>query len=230
MQTIGLIGGLSWESSAQYYRIINQQVRARLGGVHSAKSLMVSVDFGEVEALQHAGEWARLGDMMAAAARQLEAGGADFVVLATNTMHILADRIEAAVAIPLLHIADPCGAAIRAAGLSRVALTGTRFTMEGPFYRERLAERFGIECLLPEEDERAEIHRIIYEELVAGEVRESSRERLNAILANLADRGAEGVILGCTEIMLLARQEDSALPLFDTTTLHAVAAVERALS
>lgn len=230
MKTIGLIGGLSWESSAQYYRIINQEVRRRLGGVHSAKSLMVSVDFGAVEALQHAGEWDALGDLMAASARQLEAGGADFVVLATNTMHVLADRIEAAVAIPLLHIADPCGAAIKAAGLARVALTGTRFTMEGPFYRDRLAARFGIECLVPEADERAELHRIIYEELVAGEVRESSRQTLNAILASLAERGAEGVILGCTEIMLLARQQDSALPLFDTTTLHALAAVERALS
>ncbi len=229
MQTIGLIGGMSWESSAQYYRLINQAVRRQLGGSHSARSLMLSLDFGEIEALQHRGEWGQLGLAMAQAARALERGGADFIVLCTNTMHCLAAEIEAAVAIPLLHITDPTGAAIKAQGLRRVALLGTRFTMEQPFYIERLAQRFGIEAIVPGEADRAVVHRLIYDELVAGTVLETSRECLRAIILRLVGQGAEAVILGCTELMLLIGIADSPVPLFDTTTLHARAAVELAL-
>jgi len=229
MKCIGLIGGMSWESSAQYYAIINRAVRDRLGAPHSARTLMYSLDFGDVERLQHAGEWDALGDLMANAARSLEAGGADLIVLCTNTMHKLADRIEIASNLPLLHIADPTAQAIKAQGLTRIGLLGTAFTMEQDFYRGRLEREHGLEVLVPEADDRAEVHRAIYEELVAGKVVESSREAYRAVIARLVECGAQGIILGCTEIMLLVSEEDSAVPLFDTTTLHALAAVSAAL-
>jgi len=226
---IGLIGGMSWESSAQYYRLINEAVRSRLGGVASARTLMWSFDFAEIEALQHQGRWPELSRRLADAARALEAGGADFLVLCTNTMHREADSIEAAVRIPLLHIADPTAEAIRAAGLTRVALLGTAFTMEQAFYRGRLEQRHGLEVLVPEADDRKAVHEIIYNELVAGQVRDASREVYRGVIARLVERGAQAIILGCTEIMLLVSQTDSAVPLFDTTSLHATAAVDLAL-
>jgi len=227
---IGLIGGMSWESSAEYYRIINREVRDRLGGVHSARSLMWSVDFGEIERLQHQGAWDELAVAMTDAARRLERGGADFIVLCTNTMHRLADAVTASVSIPLLHIADPTAEKIRAAGLGRVGLLGTAFTMEQDFYRGRLEAAHGLNVLIPGEDDRREVHRIIYEELVAGVVKPASRLAYREIIARLVERGAQAVILGCTEIMLLVSAADSAVPLFDTTTLHALAAVDRALA
>jgi aspartate racemase len=229
MRTIGLIGGMSWESSAQYYRIINQAVRARLDGVHSAKSLMLSVDFGEIERLQHDGDWPALTAVMIDAARALERGGADGLLICTNTMHRMADEVAASVSIPLLHIADPTARAIKAAGYRRVGLLGTAFTMEQDFYKGRLARAFGLEVLIPDDADRAVAHDIIYRELVAGEVKPASRAAYRAIIARLVARGAQAIILGCTEIMLLVTQEDSAAPLFDTTTLHALAAVDWAL-
>lgn len=230
MQTIGLIGGMSWESSLEYYRIINEAVKARLGGLHSARCLLYSVDFAEIERLQMAGDWDAAGAHLTDAAQRLVRGGADFLVLCTNTMHRVAPAIEAAVAVPLIHIADPTAAAICAAGIDTVGLLGTRFTMEGDFYRGRLETAHGLRVLIPDEAGRAAVHEIIYEELVLGVVRPESRARYQAVIADLDARGAGGVILGCTEIMLLIKAEDSPLPVFDTTTLHALAAVDRALS
>lgn len=228
MKTIGLIGGMSWESSAHYYRILNQEVRARLGGTHSARILMLSLDFAEVERLQRAGDWTALGDRMAEAARQLEQGGAEMILLCTNTMHKVADRIVAATALPLLHIADPTALAIRAAGCVRVGLLGTAFTMEQDFYRARLAGH-GLDVIVPDAADRAVVHDIIYRELVVGVVRDASRAAYRDVIARLVAAGAEAIILGCTEIMLLVGADDSAVPLFDTTDLHARAAVDRAL-
>ena len=230
MRTIGIIGGMSWESSAQYYALINRAVRDRLGAPHSARILLHSLDFGEVERLQHAGQWDRLGDLMAQSAQSLEAGGAQCVVLATNTMHKLAERIEGATGLPFLHIADPTARAIKAQGLRRVGLLGTAFTMEEDFYRERLERVFGLEVLIPQASDRATVHRVIYEELVAGKVVEPSRDAYRDVVARLVAEGAEAVILGCTEIMLLLGEGDCAVPLFDTTALHAQAAVDFALS
>ncbi|MBV2150129.1 aspartate/glutamate racemase family protein [Sphingobium sp. AS12] len=230
MRTIGLIGGMSWESSAQYYRIINEGVRRRLGGAHSARSLMLSVDFSEIERLQHAGDWTRLTAQMIEAAQQLERGGADFFVICTNTMHRMADAVAASVSMPLLHIADPTAEKIAAAGFRRVGLLGTAFTMEQPFYKSRLRELFGLDVLVPDDADRRRVHNIIYKELVAGVVSPVSRDVYREIIARLIDRGAEAIILGCTEIMLLVGAEDSAVPLFDTTRLHAEAAVDRALA
>jgi aspartate racemase len=227
---IGLIGGLSWESSAQYYRIINREVRSRLGGVHSARSLMWSVDFGEIEPLQHNGDWGRLAAEMQDAAIRLERGGADFVLICSNTMHLVADAVAAAVDIPLIHIADPTGEKIRAAGLETVGLLGTAFTMEQDFYKRRLNELFGLDVVVPQADDRRIVHDIIYQELVAGEVLANSRTAYREVIARLIAQGAQAIILGCTEIMLLISAEDSAVPLFDTTTLHAFAAVDRALA
>jgi aspartate racemase len=228
-KVIGLIGGMSWESSAEYYRIINEQVRARLGGLRSARCLMWSFDFAEVEALQHAGRWDDATALMIEAARRLERGGADFVLLCTNTMHRMADEVQAAIGLPLLHIADPTAERIREAGFRRVGLLGTAFTMEQTFYKGRLADRHGLEVLVPDDEDRARVHRIIYDELVQGVVESSSRAAYREVIARLVARGAEAVILGCTEIMLLVRPEDSSVPLFDTTTIHAEAAVEMAI-
>jgi len=229
MKTIGLIGGMSWESSAQYYRIINQEVRARLGGVHSAESLMFSVDFDDVERLQHIGDWPALTAQMIGAAQRLERGGADFFLICTNTMHLMADEVAASVSVPLLHIADPTAEAIRTAGFERVGLLGTAFTMEKDFYKGRLATRHGLDVLVPEEADRRLVHDIIYRELVAGQVREPSRAAYRDVIGRLVERGAQAVILGCTEIMLLIGQKDSPVPLFDTTRLHALSAVDQAL-
>jgi aspartate racemase len=227
---IGLIGGMSWESSAEYYRIINREVRNRLGGVHSARSLMWSVDFGEIERLQHQGDWDELAKRMQDAAIRLERGGADFVLLCTNTMHLMADAVAEAVDIPLLHIADPTAEKIIAAGFRKVGLLGTAFTMEQQFYRGRLEKNYGLEVLVPDADDRRVVHDIIYKELVAGEIRPQSRAAYGAVIARLIGRGAQAIILGCTEIMLLVSAEDSAVPLFDTTTIHAISAVDRALA
>lgn len=229
MKTIGLLGGMSWESSAQYYAILNREAMRRLGHPHSARTVMLSVDFGEIERLQHAGEWDRLGEMLAADALRVEAAGADCLILCTNTMHLIANRIAAALTIPMLHIADPTGAAIRAAGLSRVGLLATGFTMEMPFLRERLERAHGIEVLVPEAEDRAVIHRVIYDELIGGIVRSESKAAYLAAVERLRARGAEGILLGCTEIMLLIGQDDLDLPVFDTTTLHAIAALDFAL-
>jgi aspartate racemase len=229
MKTIGLIGGMSWESSAEYYRIINQETNRRLGGVHSAQCLMWSFDFEEIKRLQHDGEWERLAELMKEAALRLERGGADFIVVCTNTMHRLADAISSAVSIPLLHIADPTAERIKASGFERVGLLGTAFTMEQDFYKGRLQQRYGLDVLVPDEEDRRVVHEIIYKELVLGQVRPESRQAYREIIARLNERGAQCIILGCTEIMLLVKDEDSAVPLFDTTTIHAVAAVEQAL-
>jgi aspartate racemase len=229
MKTIGLIGGMSCQSSAEYYRILNECVQARCGGHHNARSLMLTVDFQEIESLQHAGEWERIAEIMQAAARQLEAGGAECIVLCTNTVHKVASAIEAVITVPFLHIADATAQAIRAQGFARVALLGTRFTMEGEFYRGRLETRHGLTVLIPGEAERVEIHRVIFEELCHGELREESRQRYQRIIEEMKVRGAEAVILGCTEIPLLIRPGDCALPMFDTTRIHAERAVEFAL-
>lgn len=230
MKTIGLLGGMSWESTLPYYRHINEAVRERLGGLHSARLVLYSLDFHEIEALQRQGDWAAAGTLLADAARRLESAGADFLLLCTNTMHKVADAIEAASALPLLHIADPTAAAIQAAGLQRVGLLGTRFTMEQPFYRQHLEDRHGIQVLVPDEPDRAEVHRVIYEELCRGVVSEASRQAYRQVISRLVARGAQAVILGCTEIGLLVRADDAEVPLFDTCVLHAQAAAERALS
>jgi aspartate racemase len=229
-KVIGLLGGMSWESSAEYYRIINQTVRSRLGGLRSARCLMWSFDFGEIEALQRAGRWDAAASEMIAAAQRLERGGADFVVICTNTMHRMADEVEAAISIPLLHIADPTAERIKGAGLRKVGLLGTSFTMEQDFYKGRLADRHGLDVLVPDRDDRTLVHRVIYEELVQGRATPSSREAYREVIAKLVGRGVEAVILGCTEIMLLLTAEDSAVPLYDTTALHAEAAVDLAIA
>ena len=229
-KVIGLIGGMSWESSAEYYRIINQMVRSRLGGLRSARCLMWSFDFGEIESLQHAGRWDDAAAEMIAAARRLERGGADFVVICTNTMHRMADQVQAAVGLPLLHIADSTAERVKSAGLKKVGLLGTAFTMEHDFYKGRLTGKHGLDVLVPGDDDRALVHRVIYDELVRGRAEPASRQAYHDVIARLVQRGAEGVILGCTEIMLLVGPDDSAVPLFDTTLLHAEAAVDLAVA
>lgn len=229
MKTIGLLGGMSWESTAEYYRIINEEVNRRLGGSHSASILMVSFDFHEIEILQNKEEWNRMETLLAEKARRLEQAGAELLLICTNTMHRLAPAIEKAIGIPLLHIADATGRAIVQKQIHTVGLLGTRFTMEGDFYRKRLDERFDLNVIIPTPGEREEIHRIIYGELVTGKIWTPSREKFIQVIGSLEKRGAEGIILGCTEIPLLVKQEHSPLPLFDTTTLHALAGVEMAL-
>ena len=229
MRTLGLIGGMSWESSALYYRQINEAVRQRLGGLHSARLLLYSVDFAEIEALQRAGDWDQAGRLLADAAQRLQGAGAEGLVLCTNTMHVVAPALEAAVAIPLLHIADATALAARASGHGCVGLLGTRFTMEQPFYIERLRQH-GLQVLLPEAAERATVHRIIYEELCLGQVHAASRQAYRQAMAALVARGAQAIILGCTEITLLVGQADASVPLFDTTALHALAGAEQALA
>lgn len=229
MKTVGLLGGMSWESTVTYYQILNREIGGRLGGVHSARVLLLSVDFQEIEALQHRGEWGRLGEILMNDARALERGGADFLVICTNTMHLVAPAIEAGISIPLLHIADATAERIKAVGLSRVGLLGTRFTMEEAFYKGRLEAEHGLSVLVPPPTDREIVHRVIYEELVMGEIRPESRSEFARISDDLARSGAEGVILGCTEIGLLLRQEDSQVALFDTSVIHAEAAAALAL-
>jgi len=220
MKIIGMIGGMSWESSAEYYRIINQTVRAKQGGLHSARSLMYSVDFSKVEQLQRAGRWDRAAELLADAARSLERAGTDFFLICTNTMHFVADEVQAATRLPLLHIADATAETILQSGQKCVGLLGTRFTMEMEFYRERLSGR-GLEILTPESGDREFVHHVIYEELCRGIVSDHSREQFSVIIGKLQEQGAEGVILGCTEIGLLIRQKDFDLPVYDTTRIHA---------
>ncbi|HRE28457.1 MAG TPA: aspartate/glutamate racemase family protein [Anaerolineales bacterium] len=228
-RTIGLIGGMSWESSVTYYRVINTTVRERLGRYHNARSLMLTVDFAEIEALQAQGDWATAGEILADAARRLELAGAGLVVLCTNTMHVVADQIQAAIGVPFLHIVDPTAAALKRAGLSVVGLLGTRFTMEMDFYRRRLETEHGFQVLVPEPADRDRVHEIIFGELVHGEIWSESRSAYLDVIERLAARGAEGVIFGCTEIGLLLSADHVRLPVFDTTRLHAVAAVDWAL-
>lgn len=229
MLTIGLLGGMSCESSAEYYRLLNEEVRRRLGGLHSADCLLYSLDFAPVAALQAESRWDEAADVLRRGARRVEAGGADFLLICTNTMHKLADEVAAAVDIPLLHLGDTTAQAIRGAGLTRVGLLGTAFTMEQRFLRGRLEEH-GLEVLVPGRDDRAEIHRVIYEELCRGVVRDEARDFYRSVMARLIDEGAQGIISGCTEIELLISQPDCAVPLFPSTRLHALAAVDRALA
>ena len=230
MKTIGLIGGMSWESSIEYYRIINETVKAKLGGFHSAKSILYSVDFAEIETLQHQGRWHEAAQLLCEAAKSLESGGANFIILCTNTMHKLADDIQAHTKLPFLHIADATAEKIRAAGISKIGLLGTRFTMEEDFYKSRLILKYGLDVIIPPAQAREVVHRVIYEELVAGEIRQASKERFITIIDGLVKKGAEGIILGCTEIGLLVHDGDCQVPLYDTTRIHAVAAVEYALT
>jgi aspartate racemase len=229
MKTIGLLGGMSWESSIEYYRIINDTVRAKLGGLHSAKSIMVSVDFAEVEVLQYQDRWREAADMLIGAAKQLERGGAGLIVLCTNTMHKVADDIQTNVGVPFLHIADATAQRIIEADIQRIGLLGTRFTMEEEFYRGRLAQNYGLSVSVPYAQEREIVHRVIYEELVLGKIEQRSKEQYIDIMDRMVREGTQGIILGCTEIGLLIHQEDSQVPLFDTTRIHAEAAVEYAL-
>ena len=229
MKVIGLIGGMSWESTIPYYRQINETVKERLGGLHSARLVLYSVDFHEIERLQHAGDWPAAAGLLAAAARCLQAAGAECLVLCTNTMHKVAGEIQAAVQIPLLHIADPTADAIKRAGFTTVGLLGTRFTMEQTFYRNRLVQQHGLRVLTPEQADRETVHRIIYSELCLGQTKPASRDAYRRVMAELVARGAQAIILGCTEISLLVGEQDAAVPLFDTTALHARAAAEWAL-
>ena len=229
MKTIGLIGGMSWESSLEYYRIINETAKAKLGRLHSAKSIMYSVDFAEIEILQHQGKWGEAAQMLIDAAKNLENGGADFIVLCTNTMHKVADDIQANVKIPLLHIADATAQLVKDSGIKKIGLLGTRFTMEEEFYKGRLSQKYGLNVNVPNAQEREIVHRVIYDELVIGEIRQHSKEQYILIIEQMVNQGAEGVILGCTEIGLLIHKQDSQVPLFDTTRIHAEAAVEYAL-
>ena len=224
MRTIGLIGGMSWESTVSYYQTINRTVGRVLGGLHSAKILLHSVDFAQIEELQQQDRWDESGELLADAAKGLEAAGADFIVLCTNTMHLVAPAIEARIEVPLLHIADPTARAIKGAGLSAVGLLGTRFTMERDFYRERLENEFGLTVYVPEAGSRQLVHDVIYSELCLGEIRDTSRDGFKRVVSELESMGARGIILGCTEIGLLLRAEDVAIPLFDTAELHAEAA------
>ena len=228
MKTIGMIGGMSWESSIEYYRLVNEEVKRQLGGLHSAQCLMYSVDFEEIERYQHQGDWKRATDVMINAAQRLERGGADFVVICTNTMHKMANEVQAAIKIPLLHIVDAAAQAVISKGIEKVGLLGTRFTMEGEFYGGRL-KTHGLDVVIPNLPDREIVHRIIYQELVLGKIQTSSRDEFQRIIQTLQQYGAEGIVLGCTEIGLLVKPEDNILPVFDTTVVHALAAVDVAL-
>ncbi|MEZ3498330.1 aspartate/glutamate racemase family protein [Pantoea sp. KPR_PJ] len=230
MKTIGLLGGMSWESTALYYRILNEEIKAALGGLHSARIVLYSVDFAEIEKLQSDGRWDEAGVQLAQAARALVRAGADFLVLATNTMHKVAPHIQQAVDIPLLHIADATAERIRDNGLKKVGLLATRFTMEEAFYRGRLTEEYGLEVVTPDQTDRALVHQVIYQELCQGKVNAASREKFRHIMAKLTEQGAEGIILGCTEITMLVSAQDASVPLFDTTLIHAQRAVRQALT
>ena len=230
MKTIGMIGGMSWESTLDYYRLINQTVKARLGGLHSAKCLLYSVDFAEIERLQHENRWQEAGEVLSRAAQGLEKGGADFLLICTNTMHKVAEAVEKSVAIPLLHLADATAENIKAKGMSRVALLGTRYTMVEDFYKGRLVDNHGLDVLVPNEQEMDIVHRVIYEELCLGKINNASRQEYLHVIERLKGEGAQGVILGCTEIGLLVKKEHTDVPLFDTTEIHASAAVDYALN
>jgi len=230
VKVIGLLGGMSWESTALYYRILNQQIKQQLGGLHSAELVLYSVDFQRIEQLQAAGEWQQAGEILAEAARNLERAGAQFIVLCTNTMHKVAAQISAATGIPLLHIADATGRRIQQAGVRKVGLLATRFTMEQDFYRGRLQQQFGLEVITPDEVDRLLVHEVIYQELCLGEINPVSRRRYREIMQKLVAQGAEAIILGCTEITLLVDATDASVPLFDTTLIHAEEAVIQALS
>lgn len=229
MKTIGLIGGMSWESSAQYYRMINEEIRRELGGLHSAKCILYSVNFEEIEHFQKEGQWEKAGSVLGDAAKSLEKAGADLIILCTNTMHRVSDYIEEATSIPLLHIADGTGARIKDSGLGTVGLLGTKYTMEQEFYKSRLVEEFGLKVIVPNEAEREQVNKIIFDELCMGIIAQDSKEFFLEVMKKLAKAGAEGIILGCTEIGLLVKQADLDIRLFDTTHIHAVEAVKRAL-
>ena len=230
MKTIGLIGGMSWESSIEYYRIINETVREKLGGLHSSKSVMYSVDFAEIETLQHHNRWEEATQLMIEAAQHVQNGGADFVLICTNTMHKMAEDVQKQIDIPILHIADATAEAIKRKGLTNIGLLGTRFTMEEQFYRGRLESKHGLTVPIPNEKDREIIHRVIYDELCLGEVKSSSKGKYAAIIDKLIQAGAQGIILGCTEISLLVEEAHSSVPIFDTTLIHATSAVEYALA
>jgi aspartate racemase len=226
---IGLIGGMSWESSVHYYRLLNEGVRERSGGLHSSRCILLSMDFEEIATLQRAGDWDALTRTMIEAAQTLERAGAEAVLICTNTMHIMADKVQAAIGVPLLHIGEATGERVVTAGIERVGLLGTAYTMEQEFYRGRLAERFGLEVLVPDAAERKVVHDVIFEELAMGEVKDSSREACRKIIADLVARGAQGIVLGCTELMLLLSHADSSVSLFDTTAIHVEAALKFSL-
>ena len=225
-----MIGGMSWESSIEYYRIVNQTVREKLGGLHSAKSIMVSVEFAEIERLQHQNRWDELASIMIEAARSLERGGADFVIICTNTMHKLYDEVQNNIQIPMLNIADATAEKIKMKGIDKIALLGTRFTMEEDFYKGRLVGKYGLDVIIPSSEQMEIVHRVIYDELCAGIIKPNSKQKYAEIIKRLVAEGAGGVILGCTEIGLLVKPDDSSVPLFDTTEIHAEAAVEYALA
>lgn len=229
MKTIGLIGGMSWESTLSYYKGINEGVKKSLGGLHSAKVALYSVDFAEIEQLQHQGEWDKTAEILSAAARSVEAGGADFFLICTNTMHKVAEAVEKSVAIPLVHIADATGELLVKDGIKRVGLLGTRFTMEQAFYKNRLSDKFGIDVVIPDEAEREIVHQVIYTELCLGQINNASCNQYLKIISSLHNQGAEAVILGCTEIALLVQQTQTAIPLYDTTEIHARKAVKLAI-
>ncbi|KSU80306.1 aspartate racemase [Fictibacillus enclensis] len=228
MKVIGLIGGMSWESSAEYYRMMNEEIKRRLGGLHSAKCILYSVDFQEIERYQSEGAWQKAGEVLSNAARSLEKGGADFIVICTNTMHKVIDAIQASVNIPLLHIADATADRIIENGLHSVGLLGTRYTMEQDFYKSRLESK-GIQVIVPKETEREMVNRVIYEELCLGNIRQYAKDEYKKVIQGLIESGAQGIILGCTEIGLLIKPEDSSVPLFDTTNIHALEAVNLSL-
>jgi aspartate racemase len=230
MKTIGMIGGMSWESSIEYYRIINETVRDKLGGLHSSKSVMYSLDFAEIEALQHQNQWEEAAQLMIMAAQHVQNGGADFVLICTNTMHKMAEEVQKQIDIPILHIADATAEAIKRKGLTKIGLLGTRFTMEEQFYRGRLESKHGLTVIIPSEDDREIIHRVIYDELCLGEIKSTSKDKYAAIIDKLIQAGAQGIILGCTEISLLVDAAQSAVPIFDTTLIHATTAVDYALA
>ncbi len=229
MKTIGLIGGMSWESSLEYYRIINEKVKKELGGLHSAKSILYSVDFEEIQILQHKDEWDKLTKIMIDAAKSLEKAGADMIVICTNTMHKMADDVQNKITIPILHISDATAQSIQEHGLNKVGLLGTRFTMEQDFYKTRLSDKYGLDVIIPGNDDIDIVHKIIYDELCLGKIVESSKKEFLRIIENLVKNGAEGIILGCTEIPLLVKQADVSVPVFDTTNIHAERAVLEAI-
>ncbi|EGU43424.1 hypothetical protein VII00023_16370 [Vibrio ichthyoenteri ATCC 700023] len=229
MKTIGLIGGMSWESTTSYYKAINQGIKAQLGGLHSAKICLYSVDFHEIEQLQHQGLWDETAAILGRAAQSVQAGGADFVLICTNTMHKVAPQISQQIAIPILHIADATAAKLVQDGITKVGLLGTRFTMEQNFYKQRLTEQFGIEVVIPDEQQRNRVHDVIYNQLCQGKIYDDSRSAYLSIIDSLAEQGAQAVILGCTEIALLVEQQHTPVPLYDTTQIHAHAAVMEAL-